>query len=111
MKVFQTYLEESFRRRLRDRLQAVLPDPARFAAPGFEQQIRTAIDQAVDCGITKEAQIANFVEAVFIHLSGFPENGLPKETLPALYAYGVDPAVKIDRFIDWCKERTAEVAA
>ncbi len=52
-----------------------------------------------------------FVEVIFRQLNGFPENGLPKEVLPALYAYGVDPAVKIGRFIEWCAARNVEVEA
>ncbi len=105
MGAFQRHLEENFQRRLRHRLQRVLPGGPRLAMRELDEQIRVAIDQAMDCGLSKEADVALFVETVFTHLEDFPERGLPKEIRPALYAYGVDPSLKVDRFIHWCKSQ------
>jgi hypothetical protein len=103
---FRAQREDDFRKRLRQYLKRALPE-GRFTDSELDGHVRAGVDQALDCGLAREADAAQFVEAICVHLDGFPAEGLPKQVLPGLYAYGVDPKLKLERFMEWCKTQGA----
>jgi hypothetical protein len=109
MQVFRRQLEDDFHRRLRNHLRNILP-PGKFTDTELDGHIRAGIEQARDCGLSRECDAAQFVEAVCLHLDGFPPGGLPKQIRPALYSHGIHPSVKIERFIDWCRKQSPAAA-
>jgi hypothetical protein len=106
LQAFRDHAERDFRRRLYRRLRHIIPLEM-MSDKDIESQIEAGVSQAQDCRMTREIDVARFVEAVFVHLGGFAAKGLPKSALPILYAYGVSPERRIDDFISWCGQRHA----
>lgn len=104
MAVFRKRFEEDFRRRLCRRIREAVP--GRLDDSRIEANVMAGIRQAREYGFRREIDIARFVEAICVHRGGFPETGFPKQVLPILYAHAADPAVKIQRFIDWCQRNS-----
>jgi hypothetical protein len=102
LRTLQEQSKAGFRHRLRARLLSILPAES-FPTADLDTHIDRGLEQARDCGLTSEADVARFVEAVCLYLHGFSPEGLPKEALPGLYAFHVKPAVKVERFVAWCK--------
>lgn len=101
---FQQHAKKDFRRRLHRRLRREI-SLENMSDEEIDAQIAAGICQAHDCRITREIDVARFVEAVCVRLGGFPPNGLPKPALPILYAYGVSSQQRIEGFISWCHSR------
>jgi uncharacterized membrane protein len=98
---FHKHAEKDFRRRLHLKLRREISLET-MGDEEMDAHIEAGITQARDCRLTREIDVARFVEAVCTRLGGFPANGLPKPALPILYAYGISPQEKVDRFISWC---------
>jgi hypothetical protein len=90
-----------FRRRLCVRLRSALPEE-RMTSEELDRNIEAGIRQARDCRITREVDVARFIEAVCVRLGGFPKQGLPRPALPVLYAYGREGETRVNEFIAWC---------
>jgi hypothetical protein len=104
LKALRDHAERDFRRRLRNHLRATIPDDEMTPAE-IDLNIETGINQARDCRLTREVDVARFVGAVCAYLGGFPPEGLPKPALPLLYAYGASPEERLDHFVSWCESQ------
>jgi hypothetical protein len=98
LQAFREHAVKSFRRRLSKRLAEV----TELSDTEIEANIEFGIRMASEYRLKREADIARFIETVCVYLGGFPATGLPRPALPLLYAYGVDPARKLDNFALWC---------
>jgi hypothetical protein len=101
MQALREHAEKDFRRRLRARLLTSIPQE-RMNDDQIEANLEAGLRLAHDCRLTREIDIARFVEAVCVRLGGFPPKGVPRPALPILYAYGVSAERRVDRFISWC---------
>lgn len=101
---FCEHAEKDFRRKLRVQLRQVIAEEDMSDAV-IDDNIDSGIRHARDCRITREIDVARFVEAVCTRLGGFPPEGLPKPALPILYAYGVSAGRRIVNFVSWCDSR------
>jgi len=90
---------EAFVRQLRDTLVARLPERGVSLEPvQLDAEIRKGIAHARQFHITREADVARFVELVLARWGMHPEAGYPRKLLPNLMAHGLDAGLKLDRF-------------
>jgi len=90
-----------FQKQLRGRVAELAPN---FTAEQVEAQVARGMALAAEFHLSREIDVARFVEIVLVHLGGFKEQPLPKPALSILYGYKVDPEVKLRRFREWCEE-------
>jgi hypothetical protein len=92
-----------------EKLERHLAEFAAGAPPAaFLLRIRKGVGYASAFGLERESDIARFLTTAFRRGCGFPDVPLPDEALAVLYAYGMDPVVKLDRFDAWCRTENQE---
>lgn len=99
MDAFREARIDGFRRKLREHISG-LPKvkrerwtPERIASEGD-----AAVAQGGEYHLTRESDIARLAEIFCGQLEGFSGSEVDPEGLNILYAYGVDPVEKLDRF-------------
>lgn len=108
MAAFQQAHIDNFRLRLFDHLQALQHKSDLHLDDRFLQDvIGEGIDQCRRFRLTREIDVARYLEIRYIALHGKTDNELPVEALQILLTYGVDPTHKLDRFQSWAEQATA----
>src|SRR5262249_6253525 len=91
-----------FENRLLRRLTAVIPAEKEAALPGgLERQARLGTEDALRRGITRESDVARYVELMCRMAGGFGGNPLAKPMFNILNAYGEPAAARLDRLEAW----------
>jgi hypothetical protein len=93
---------DDFHEKVLRRIREVSPDRA-VADEQIKAHIDAGIALARDCGLRTESSVARFLEAAWVHYGSVAVRELPKQALPILYGHGVDPEIKVQRFIEWCQ--------
>jgi hypothetical protein len=89
----------AFERQLRARLELILPERGVILAPAtLDLEIGKGCADAGRFHITREIDVARFIELVLTHWGAHPEAGYPRHLLANLMAYGLDGGLKLDRF-------------
>ena len=87
-----------FKARLRRHLEPLAP-----SCPDLEAHIDRGLSDARAFGLVCEKDVARFVEITCERLGGFPSGRLPKPALAILMTYGLNPSVKLDRYLAWAE--------
>jgi hypothetical protein len=104
MRVFEQSVQDQFKQRLKQHLAQFLP--ARGVAleeAGLREQVERGVAECVRLGFERECDIARCLEIICGSAGGFTDGPLPREALKILYAYRVDPSLKLDRLQAWAE--------
>jgi hypothetical protein len=89
----------AFEWQLRNWLQPILPERGVVLDPAtLDLEIRKGCVDAGRFHITREIDVARFIELVLTHWGAHPEATYPRHLLANLMAYGLDGGLKLDRF-------------
>jgi hypothetical protein len=104
--VFERDAEIRFKQKLAQHLAVFLPQKGVAFDP---QEIAAQVDRGLalcpQFGLDLQTDIARCFEIVCGSAGGFTTQSLPKEALNILYAYRVDPMLKLDRLQAWADAR------
>jgi hypothetical protein len=104
--VFGQDAEIRFKRQLAQHLAVFLPQKrVAFDPDDIALQIDRGLALCPQFGLDLQADIARCFEIVCGSAGGFTTQPLPKEALNILYAYRVDPTLKLDRLQAWADTR------
>ena len=107
MAVFERNAEVLFRDKLKRHLAWFLAQRGiEIEADPLGEQVARGMTQCVAFGLDRECDIARFFEIVCGSVGGFTAQPLPKEAQNILYAYRVDPAMKLARLQAWAEKRS-----
>jgi hypothetical protein len=109
MAVFEQYVEEQFKQRLGDHLGPFLAEKGIvIGAEALRAEIDRGLAQCGEFGLDRQCDIARYFEIVCGSAGGFTAGPLPKDALNILYAYRVDPELKLGRLQAWADRRREE---
>lgn len=102
VRAFQEERSRSFERRLETYLHRVLSaDGVSVSSGRIREQIALGMAEAEGYWLVSEGDVASFLEITCRFQGGFPHAEFPKQALANLTAYGLDPAVKLERYRRW----------
>lgn len=109
MAVFEQAAAERFKERLARHLAVFLPQHGvELSGDALRDQIERGLAACAEFGLDRQCDIARCFEIVCGLAGGFTAEPLPKEAQNILYAYRVDPELKLDRLQAWADRRRAE---
>ena len=102
MAEFAKSAERHFKERLERHLISFLPERGVvFSQEEIKEQVERGVTQCLKLGLERQCDIARCLEIICGLAGGFNAGPLPREALRILYAYRVDPVLKLDRLQAW----------
>ena len=99
MRALRAHREADFRARL----QALLCSGFSLEPEVAEAESEAAMTFCLDCGLTRECDIAGVATIVADHLGGFRAGAIPPPGRYHLYQPGASPDERLMNFAEWCR--------
>jgi hypothetical protein len=110
MAVLREALVSDFKRRLREHIARILVQKGMpVSLPELQADIDAGLAQCSQFGMHRQCDIARLFEIVCTSLGGFNRGPLPKDVLNILWAYRVDPELKLRRLQEWTESHPQEL--
>jgi hypothetical protein len=107
MKAFEISRRAGFARAIGESIECSLREMGRGnECVELDAAIHHRMEEAQRFGLTRESEVARFVETTILHLGVSWKKDLPKPALAILLSYGLDPSVKLERFRTWVREES-----
>jgi len=104
MRAFENSRRTAFARAIGESIECTLRKMGRGnECVELDATIHHEIEQAQRFGLTREREVARFVETTILHLGISGNKELPKPALAILLSYGLDPSIKLERFHTWAQ--------
>jgi hypothetical protein len=95
-----------FKARLVDYLRTNLPQCSGIDEEQLGSEVDEGIRQALEFRLSREVDVARYVEILYQCCGGPSGEELPREALAILHTFGIDPALKLDRFQGWAEAQS-----